>query len=88
VSLPHVRSRDLWRWRELAGPASLPEWCTTAHADYDVRLRLDPNQRDAPVERTAFRCVVAGDGLRLAQALRHQPSGVDPALDRRFGVTR
>ena len=40
-----------------------------------------PDQLDAPVERAAFRRVVAGDGLRLAHALRRQAPGLDAALD-------
>ena len=38
------------------------------------------NQLDSPVERAAFRRVVAGDGLGLAHALGHQPSLSDAAL--------
>ncbi len=41
------------------------------------------NQLDSPVERAAFRRVVAGDGLGLAHALGHQPSLSDAALDQR-----
>ena len=41
------------------------------------------DQLDAAVERAAFRRVVAGDGLRLAHALRLQAPGLDAALDQR-----
>ena len=52
-----------------------------AHDEQDVGLLILPDQLDAAVERAAFRRVVAGDGLRLAHALRHQAPGVDAALD-------
>ena len=41
------------------------------------------NQLDSPVERAAFRRVVAGDGLGLALALRHQPPLSHAALHQR-----
>ncbi len=46
-----------------------------AHDEQDVGLLLLPDQLDAAVERAAFRRVVAGDGLRLAHALRLQAPG-------------
>ena len=54
-----------------------------AHDEQDVRLRLEADELDAAIERAAVRRVVAGDGLGLALALRHQPPLSDAALHQR-----
>ena len=52
-----------------------------AHDEQDVGLLVLPDQLDAPVERAAIGRVVAGDGLRLAHALRRQAPVLYSALD-------
>ena len=54
-----------------------------AHDEQDVGLRLEADELDAAIERAAVRRVVAGDGLGLALALRHQPPVRHAALHQR-----